>query len=340
MKILHTGDWHLGVKGDDPWLQEIQRDGIRQKIEYSKKHGITVWIQYGDIFDVRKAITHKTMEFAREIVDMLAEAGITMHTIIGNHDMHYKNKIHPNAITEVLGKHDHIKIYDVPTTVDFDGCLIDLIPWLCEENVAQIMKHVKESSAEYCVGHWELNGFYFYKGLKSHGLEPDFLKQYKQVWSGHFHTISEAANIKYIGTPWTLTAGDENDPRGFWVQDTRLRTFDFIPNETTWHRKIFYPVTGPIDFNDYKDLSVRVVITEVDKDLPKFESELEKVVHELRTVSKIDNSLEVEDGEEVEVKGLLEIMEEYINSLPDLSDDDRTAVILYANQLYTEVTNS
>ena len=340
MKILHTGDWHLGVKSDDPWIQNIQRDGIRQKIEYSKKHQIKVWIQYGDIFDVRKAITHKTMEFAREIMSMLEEAGIIFHTIIGNHDLHFKHKIHPNAITELLGKYNHVKVYDTPTTVDFDGALIDLIPWLCEENVAQIMKHVKESSAEYCVGHWELNGFYFYKGLKSHGLEPDFLKQYKQVWSGHFHTISEAANIKYIGTPWTLTAGDENDPRGFWVQDTRLRTFDFIPNETTWHRKIFYPVTGPIDFNDYKDLSVRVVITEVDKDLPKFESELEKVVHELRTVSKIDNSLEVEDGEEVEVKGLLEIMEEYINSLPDLSDDDRTAVILYANQLYTEVTNS
>lgn len=340
MKILHTGDWHLGVKGDDPWVQNIQRDGIRQKIEYSKKHGITTWIQYGDIFDVRKAITHKTMEFAREIATMLEEAGIHMITVVGNHDMHYKHKITPNASMEVLGKYKNITVIEKPMTLDFDGTLIDLIPWLCEENVAQIMKHVKESSADYCVGHWELNGFYFYKGLKSHGLEPDFLKSYKQVWSGHFHTISEAANVKYIGTPWTLTAGDENDPRGFWVQDTRLCTFDFMPNETTWHRKIFYPVTGPIDFSDYKDLSVRVVITEVDKDLPKFESELEKVVHELRTVSKIDNSLEVEDGEEVEVKGLLEIMEEYINALPDLSDDDRTAVILYANQLYTEVTNS
>lgn len=340
MKILHTGDWHLGVKGDDPWVQNIQRDGIRQKIEYSKKHGIKTWIQYGDIFDVRKAITHKTMEFAREIATMLEEADIHMITVVGNHDMHYKHKITPNASMEVLGKYKNITVVEKPVTMDFDGTLIDLIPWLCEENVAQIMKHVKESSAEYCVGHWELNGFYFYKGLKSHGLEPDFLKSYKQVWSGHFHTISSAANIKYIGTPWTLTAGDENDPRGFWIQDTTHDSMDFVPNETTWHRKIFYPVTGPIDFNDYKDLSVRVVITEVDKDLPKFESELEKVVHELRTVSKIDNSLEVEDSEEVEVKGLLEIMEEYINALPDLSDDDRTAVILYANQLYTEVTNS
>ncbi|QQG32101.1 endonuclease subunit [Citrobacter phage CkP1] len=339
MKILNTGDWHLGVKADDPWLQNIQLDGIRQQIEYSKKHGITTWIQYGDIFDVRKAVTHKTMEFAREIMSMLEEAGIIMHTIPGNHDMHYKNKIHPNAITELLGKYDHVIIHDTPETVDFDGVLIDLIPWLCDENTSQIMKHVKESSAEYCIGHWELNGFYFYKGLKSHGLEPDFLKKYKQVWSGHFHTISSAANVKYIGTPWTLTAGDENDPRGFWIFDTATESMDFIPNETTWHRKIIYPFKGKFIADDYKNLSVRVIVTEVDKDLPKFESELEKVVHELRTVSKVDNSLELEEGEEVDTKSLLETMEEYINALPDLTDQERETLIVYANQLYIEVQN-
>ncbi|ANA49403.1 endonuclease subunit [Salmonella phage vB_SnwM_CGG4-1] len=340
MKILHTGDWHLGVKGDDPWLQNIQRDGLRQMIEYSKKNDINTWIQYGDIFDVRKAITHKTMEFAREIASMLEEAGIVMHTIIGNHDMNLKHKIHPNAITELLGKYDHIVIHDTPETVDFDGCLIDMIPWMCEENTSDIMNHIKTSDADICIGHWELSGFYYYKGLKSHGLEPDFLKKYKHVRSGHFHTISSAANVKYIGTPWTLTAGDENDPRGFWIQDTQDDSFDFIENETCWHQKIIYPFKGKFDINRYKNISVRVIITEVDKDLPKFESELEKVVHELRTVSKIDNSLEVDEEAEVEVKSLLELMEEYINSLPDLSDDDREAVIKYANQLYIEVQNS
>ncbi|MFP9166840.1 hypothetical protein ACLI1Y_15840, partial [Enterococcus faecalis] len=170
-----------------------------------------------DIFDVRKAITHKTMEFAREIVQTLDDAGITLHTIVGNHDLHYKNVMHPNASTELLAKYPNVKVYDKPTTVDFDGCLIDLIPWMCEENTGEILEHIKTSSASFCVGHWELNGFYFYKGMKSHGLEPDFLKTYKEVWSGHFHTISEAANVRYIGTPWTLTAGDENDPRGFWM---------------------------------------------------------------------------------------------------------------------------
>ncbi|CAD2272475.1 recombination-related endonuclease subunit [Shigella phage vB_SsoM_JK08] len=338
MKILNLGDWHLGVKADDEWIRGIQIDGIKQAIEYSKKNGITVWIQYGDIFDVRKAITHKTMEFAREIVQMLDDAGITLHTIVGNHDLHYKNVMHPNASTELLAKYPNVKVYDKPTTVDFDGCLIDLIPWMCEENTGEILEHIKTSSASFCVGHWELNGFYFYKGMKSHGLEPDFLKTYKEVWSGHFHTISEAANVRYIGTPWTLTAGDENDPRGFWMFDTETERMEFIPNNTTWHRRIHYPFKGKIDYKDFTNLSVRVIVTEVDKNLTKFESELEKVVHSLRVVSKIDNSVGSDDSEEVEVQSLQTLMEEYINAIPDITDSDREALIQYANQLYVEAT--
>ncbi|EFX0167218.1 endonuclease [Shigella sonnei] len=338
MKILNLGDWHLGVKADDEWVQSIQLDGIKQAIEYSKKNGITTWIQYGDIFDVRKAITHKTMEFAREIVQMLDDAGITLHTVVGNHDMHFKNTLTPNASTELLAKYPNVKVYDKPTTVDFDGCLIDLIPWMCEENTGEILEHIKTSSASFCVGHWELNGFYFYKGMKSHGLEPDFLKTYKEVWSGHFHTISEAANVRYIGTPWTLTAGDENDPRGFWMFDTETKRMEFIPNNTTWHRRIHYPFKGKIDYKDFTNLSVRVIVTEVDKNLTKFESELEKVVHSLRVVSKIDNSVESDDSEEVEVQSLQTLMEEYINAIPDITDSDREALIQYANQLYVEAT--
>lgn len=338
MKILNLGDWHLGVKADDEWVQSIQLDGIKQAIEYSKKNGITTWIQYGDIFDVRKAITHKTMEFAREIVQMLDDAGITLHTVVGNHDMHFKNTLTPNASTELLAKYPNVKVYDKPTTVDFDGCLIDLIPWMCEENTGEILEHIKTSSASFCVGHWELNGFYFYKGMKSHGLEPDFLKTYKEVWSGHFHTISEAANVRYIGTPWTLTAGDENDSRGFWMFDTETERMEFIPNNTTWHRRIHYPFKGKIDYKDFTNLSVRVIVTEVDKNLTKFESELEKVVHSLRVVSKIDNSVESDDSEEVEVQSLQTLMEEYINAIPDITDSDREALIQYANQLYVEAT--
>lgn len=338
MKILHLGDLHIGVKQDDVWVQNIQRDGIQQAIDYSKKHGIKTWIQYGDWFDVRKAITHRTMEFNRELVEMISSAGIEVHVTIGNHDMAFKNTLFPNSVSELLSQYDNFIIYDKPTTVDFDGTLIDLIPWMCDENTTEIMEHIKTSSAEYCIGHWELNGFYFYKGMKSHGLEPDFLKKYKQVWSGHFHTISSAANVKYIGTPWTLTAGDENDPRGFWVQDTQKATFDFVPNSTTWHRKISYP-NETINYDEFKNLAVRVIVEQVDKGLPKFESELEKVVHSLRIVSKVDDSVDNDSDEEVDIKSLLDLMEDYIDALPDgHSDEDRKSLKSLAKQLYIEVS--
>lgn len=338
MKIINSGDWHLGVRNDDPWVQEIQRLSIKQHIQYAKDNGIDTIIQYGDIFDVRKAITHKTMEFAREIATMLEEANIKLITIVGNHDMHYKNKLTPNASMEVLGKYKHISVIEKPTTMNFGGTEIDLIPWMCEENTTEIMNHVKETTADYCIGHWELNGFYFYKGLKSHGLEPDFLKQYKQVWSGHFHTISEAGNVKYIGTPFTITAGDENDPRGFWVFDTDTKDFDFVPNPVCWHRKIMYP-NKTIKFEDFRNIDVRVIVETVDKELPKFESELEKVVHSLRIVSKVDNSVEGDEEADVDIKSLPELMEEYIDALPDShSDEDRKALKALAKQLYIEVS--
>lgn len=338
MKILNVGDLHLGVKKDDPWIQHIQLDGWNQMIEYSKKNNIDTWIQYGDIFDVRAHTTQTCMEFSRKLFDMLEKENIKFLTILGNHDLFYKNTLYPNTTQELLSHRENVAIYDKPSTVMFDGVRIDLIPWLCEENVQDILKFVKTSGSPYCIGHWELNGFYFYKGLKSHGLDPDFLKSYKQVWSGHFHTISEAANVKYIGTPWTLTAGDENDPRGFWVFDTSDESMSFVPNTTTWHRKIYYPNKN-INFEDFKNISVRVIAEKIDAGLSKFESELEKVVHELRVIAQVDNSVDSDDSEEIEIKDMLSLMDEYIDSITDLSNDDIMSLKKYAKQLYVEVQN-
>ena len=85
---------------------------------------------------------------------MLDDAGIELHTIVGNHDMHYKNTNHPNAITELLDKYDHGHVYDSPKSVVFDDVSIDLIPWMCDDNAGEILVLIYTSSAEYCIGHW------------------------------------------------------------------------------------------------------------------------------------------------------------------------------------------
>ncbi|QQV88922.1 recombination-related endonuclease [Providencia phage PSTRCR_121] len=338
MKILFMGDLHYGVAQDDPWIQNIQRDSVRQVIELCKKRKIKTVIQFGDWFDVRKAVTHTTMEFTREMVEMFKEADIKIVTLVGNHDQHFRNKIHPNAATELLTQHDNITVIDKPTTLDFDGCLVDIVPWLCQENTEEILNHVKTSSAEICIGHWELNGFYFYKGMKSHGLEPDFLKKYKKVYSGHFHTISKAGNVEYIGTPYSITAGDEDDPRGVWIFDTKTHKTEFVQNETMWHKKVFYP--GQINFDDYKNLAVRLVVNKIDDKLTEFESNLERVVHSLRVLSNgtIDGP-EIDDDSEVEVESLDDLIKSYIYAIDGLSEEECDKVYQYALSLKVEASS-
>lgn len=336
MKYMLVGDLHLGAKQDDPWIQQIQNHFFEWAIELSKELGITQWIQEGDWFDVRKAISHKTMEFNREQCNKIADAGIKVDMIVGNHDAHFKNTLIPNACDEVLSQFSNITVYSKPTTVDYDGVLFDLIPWMCQENTEEILNHIKTSSASFNVGHWELNGFYFYKGLKSHGIEPDFLRKYKKVYTGHYHTSSEGGNILYTGTPYQLNSGDENDPRGVWIFDSETEEATFIENPIMWFKRINYPSTIKVD--DYKNLSVRLVATEVDKNLTKVEAALESVVHSLKVITKVDNSSDFDVSDEVEVKTISDMMDDYITELVDCSDEDKDAIKQYIKLLHVEVS--
>jgi hypothetical protein len=212
-----------------------------------------------------------------------------------------------------------------------------MVPWICDENREEILEYMKTTEARYCLGHFELNGFYFYKGMKSHGTEPDFLRRYKRAWSGHFHTQSENKNVSYIGTPYTLTAGDENDIRGFWIFDTETEESEFVPNETIWHKKIYYPCS--INPRQFTNISLRVIVDKMDKSLVAFETALEEVVHELKVIVKVDTSVEVtDDAVDEEIKTLPDLMEEYVDALPEVNAADIDATKIIVKQLYLEAS--
>lgn len=336
MKSLILGDLHFGVKQDDPWMQNIQSELIDKAIEYSKEHGIKVWIQSGDWFDVRKAVTHQTMHFNRSMVQRIVDAGIEVHAVVGNHDAAYKNTLTPNAMDELLASAPGFHIYSKPKTVLIGNVEVDMIPWMCEDNTGEILKHIKNTTARFCVGHWELNGFYFYRGMKSHGLEPAFLSGYDKVYSGHFHTISERGNIKYVGTPYTITGGDANDSRGFWVVDFETKEERLIENKM-WHKKINYPSDIDIDVKSLTGLSVSVIVEEMDSKFTKFESSLEAVVHDLKVVSRIDNSVE-ESDEEIEVKNIKDLMIEWVDAV-DAEEPEKKQLKSMVSTLYVEASN-
>lgn len=339
MKVLFLGDLHFGVKNDDQWIEESIKRTIGKVCDYVKANDVKYIVQTGDWFDVRRGVTHRTMEFLRtEIMPQLESLNVPVHVIVGNHDCQYKNTIIPNAVREHLSDYGFIRIHDKPNTVVLtDGTTIDMIPWYCEGSAAEINSHIKSSGSDYCVGHWELAGFYMYSGMKAQsGLEPDFLKKYKQVFSGHYHVSSQAANVYYVGTPYTLTANDENDVKGFVVLETSDQSIHFVDTNETNHRCLRYPYTD-IDLNQFAGKSVRMIITETDKNLPKVETLLEEICYEFRTVNNINV---VSEGEEQIVdinlqQGLASTIENYVNA-SSLEDEEKSAVNPLIQSLYVE----
>ena len=109
-------------------------------------------IHLGDVVDRRKFINHNTAHnFKKVFWNRLEELGIDTHIIIGNHDTYYKNTNEVNAMQNLDISKD-AKVYTHATTVEFDGLPILFIPWICDDNEAESIRTIENTSFIYCNG--------------------------------------------------------------------------------------------------------------------------------------------------------------------------------------------
>ena len=325
--ILVVGDLHLGVKRDDNWIYEYQYEALTKVANYAKENSINTIVFTGDVFDVRNSITQITMNRIRtQVMPLFEEFHII--AIVGNHDLKHRERIQPNSLDEILGYYHNVTVVNTPTTIMVDGTVpMDFIPWICNENRELVNEFIKESKSKFCVGHFELTGYYFYTGLKSSGMENDFLSNYAQVFSGHYHTISTGDNVLYVGTPYTLTTGDANDKRGVW--DVELSAdgtcdYHFIENDIMNHVKIQFDADTftAQDAQQYTNKHVDVNIIKRDSSKQKMNVNimeqllLDSGVHSLKITDTINyDGIELVNGDDVIIKDNRVLVDEYINQL-------------------------
>lgn len=349
MKIGLLGDLHAGIRRDDKWVADYQIQFIRFYRDECKRRGVTATIQTGDFFDVRPGMSQETMNLVRNhLAPAILDVGEAW-VLVGNHDMHLKHKIHPNSCTEYLSRFEGMHIVDTPTTVSFaDGVWIDLIPWICDENHDQVMEHIANTTADYCVGHFELGGFYYYTGLKSEGVSHDFLSGYKEVWSGHYHCQSERDNVKYLGTPYTLTAGDAGDSRGFWIFDTETRELEYVENPNCWHYKVYFNADtfDVTTIKHYKDKYVKLIVEKRTSDTRAIDYDVilerfSQVVHDIKPYESFD--FDIDSGEDatqmIEAQDTKQFVDDYIMNLEGESEEVKTRARQIFSGLYVEALN-
>lgn len=336
MKVALLGDLHIGIKQDDQWTVKNQLAFFDHYFKVCKEKGVTATIQTGDWFDVRRGISQEALQMIREeLIPRFQEIGHT-YVDVGNHDMHKREVITPNSCREVLGHYEDFTIIEKPETFTFDDVKIDIIPWICKENQTDIMKFIKKSKSSFCLGHFELSGFYYYTGIKSDGTDSNFLKDYKHVWSGHFHTQSQSGNVQYIGTPYTLTLGDANDSRGFYIFDTETLESEYIENPDCWHKKLYFDAdTFKLDqLKSLKNCAVRVIVEKRASDIRKidFDVIMERLSNACHSLDILDNLDFIdEDGDVViEIEDTQKFVDEYIDSLTEHSDVKTRCKIIFA----------
>jgi DNA repair exonuclease SbcCD nuclease subunit len=254
LKIVILGDTHFGARGDSlDFHKHFEKFYDEVFFPYLNDNDIKVIFQMGDLFDRRKFINFNTLHLCRQyFFDRCQILGIKVHTLLGNHDVAFKNTLEVNSTGLLLNEYENIEYYDDFDTVEFDGVKIDVVPWLCDSNEKEILQKMKSSTAQICFGHFEIAGFEMDRGnVCDHGLDKNVLKKYDIVLSGHFHHKSSDGNITYVGTPYEMTWADYNDPKGFHIFDTDTREMEFVRNPFQMFNKVIYD-DGETDFEYWK----------------------------------------------------------------------------------------
>lgn len=351
MKLIILGDTHFGMRNDSLLFHEYYRKFYQEILfPYMKENNITTIFQMGDLFDRRKYINFNSLYLSRRyFFDICKANNITLHTILGNHDISYKNTLEVNSSSLLLKDYENVVIYDKFQTVEFDDVPVDVVPWICDENEAEIFDAINKSTSQICFGHFEIAGFEMDRGNICHeGIDVDRFRRYDIVLSGHFHHKSADKNILYVGTPGEMTWADYNDERGFHVFDTNTRELEFIQNPHRMFNKITYDdgtqtfeTWKNFDFSKLKDTYVKVVV--LNKQNPYLfdtivDSLYKATVADISIVENFtDNLEEIDDDIVNQAEDTITILNKYIDNLTlDVTPDKLKSLM---KELYIEAIN-
>ncbi len=354
-RLAILGDTHFGCRGDSlEFHRYFKKFYDKVFFPYLLENKIDTVVQVGDLFDRRKFINFNSLYLSRKyFFNKCRDNNIKLLTLLGNHDVAYKNTLEVNSSSLLLNEYTNIRVVDEFETIDFDGTLVDFVPWLCDDNFESSFEKMKNSGADICFGHFEIDGFEMDRGNVHHGgLDRKKLSKYDIVLSGHFHHKSSADNITYVGTPYEMTWSDYNDPKGFHIFDTHLRTLEFVQNPNRMFNKIFYDdgeqdfeFWKEYDFDSLKETFVKVVV--LNKQNPYL---FDNVIDNLYKVGTCDISIvedftdnSIDDDKELidQAEDTMTILGKYIDNLTLNVESDKLKAMMreiYIEALDTEKT--
>jgi hypothetical protein len=322
MKIALITDQHLdGRKGSLAFWEYFQKFYDDVFFPTLEKEGIDTVIDLGDTFDNRKSMDYNT--FNRVDTNYFQKLkNYTVHMILGNHCTYYKNTNKINSPELLLEKYNNINIYAEPKHIKLGSKKFLMMPWINSGNKEECLKYISESDADNMCGHLECDGFEVTPGMKfDGGFKVSDFKNFKRVWSGHFHHKSKHGNVQYLGNPYQMFWNDYKDTRGFHIYDTESDRLKFIKNPYDIFDKIIYD-DSCVDYNkqdvlSYKNKYIKIIVDHK-QDYQMFETLVDRLynvgAHDVKIVETLVDADNVEDAD-LETKDTMTLLNEYIDEV-------------------------
>ena len=325
MKFAIITDQHFCVRDSSEYfIQNYEKFYTNTFFPYLVDNDIKLIICLGDTFEDRRKLNVYGLNKACEMYfDKAKQLGIKIITILGNHDVYYKNTNEINSISILNSTYNNIEfVYDTKI-LDLDGFKLALCSWINKENYEDKLNFINTCGADYLAGHFEINGFEMTKGhLCEGGLDTKIFSKFDEVWSGHFHIKSQKGNIKYLGNPSQTNKGDIGYDRGFHIFDTDTRELKFILNPYIVYKSTKYNDLIDIlkfDFNQFDNLFVTVYITSyANTDPIKLNSFIEQLNNVAYSVDIVETETILDefksDTDSIEYKGNLQLLNMYLET--------------------------
>ena len=344
MKIALITDQHLdGRKGNLAFWNYFQKFYDDIFFPTLEKEGVRTIIDLGDTFDNRKSMDFNTFNRVNENYFKRLK-DYEVHMILGNHCTYYKNTNRINSPELLLEQYRNIRIYSEPKEILLGGKVFLMMPWINQENKAECLRLIANSEADIMCGHLECDGFEVTPGMKfDGGFKVSDFKNFKRVWSGHFHHKSKHGNVQYLGNPYQMFWNDYKDTRGFHIYDTKTDKLKFVKNPYEIFDKIFYD-DASVDYNkqdvsSYKDKFIKLIVEEK-RDYQMFETLVDRLynvgAHDVKIVETLVDADNIEDAE-LETKDTMTLLNEYIDEVEIAVD--KTELKSLMRTLYIESCN-
>ena len=281
-----------------------------------EKYQVDTVIHMGDIFDSRKSIDLKSLEWSKKVVfEPLKKYNV--YAIVGNHDCYYKDTNYVNSPELLLRAYPNIKLYSKATEIEIDKLKILMLPWINSENFDETKELIDGCESKVAMGHLEINGFRATRGhMMENGMDTSVFDKFDRVYSGHFHTRSTDGKIYYLGNPYEMYWNDVNDTRGFHIFDTNTLELTPINNPYKLFYNVYYDDTNYKLFNTsiYKNKIVKVIVRKK-SNIKEFEKFIDKLYASGVQDLKIIENFEIQESEEFDInedENTLSILNRYI----------------------------